>query len=63
MVLRLGRTDLGLAEAKVDTLRQLPIRVLGAILNDVRNGSEYYAYSYYLDGYELAKEAPPAARR
>nr|UXE46028.1 hypothetical protein Hi04_10k_c554_00027 [uncultured bacterium] len=56
MVLRLGKTDLGLAEAKVDTLRQLPIRVLGAVLNDVRDGSEYYAYSYYQDGYEVAKE-------
>ena len=56
MVLRLGRTDRELAEAKLELLRAQPIRVLGAVLNDVREGSEYHAYSYYLDGYELGDE-------
>ena len=56
MVLRLGKTDRELAEAKMDLLRQLPVRVLGAVLNDVRGGSEYRAYSYYMDGYELTGE-------
>jgi capsular exopolysaccharide synthesis family protein len=56
MVLRLGKTDREMAEAKMDLLRQWPVRVLGAILNDVREGSEYRAYSYYMDGYELTGE-------
>src|SRR5438445_12377166 len=56
VVLRLGKTDRELAEAKIDLLRQLSLRVLGAVLNDVREGSEYRAYSYYMDGYELTGE-------
>jgi len=56
MVLRLGRTDREMAEAKLDVLRRLPLRLLGSVLNDVREGSEYQAYSYYMDGYELTNE-------
>src|SRR6266568_2630666 len=56
MVLRLGRTDRELAEAKLEILRSLPARLLGAVLNDVREGSEYRAYAYYLDGYEVTNE-------
>jgi capsular exopolysaccharide synthesis family protein len=56
MVLRLGRTDREMAEAKLEVLRRLPLRLLGSILNDVRDGSEYQAYGYYMDGYELTNE-------
>src|SRR5437899_3214148 len=56
MVLRLGRTDRELAEAKVEILRRLPLRVLGEVLNDVRDESEYRAYAYYMDGYGLTNE-------
>jgi len=56
IVLRLGKTDRELAEVKIDLLRQSPVRVLGAVLNDVRDGSEYRAYTYYMDGYELTGE-------
>src|SRR6266480_4113260 len=56
MVLRLGRTDRDLAEAKLDILRRLPVRLLGAVLNDVREGSDYGAYGYYVDGYEHTNE-------
>src|SRR5881296_645458 len=56
MVLRLGRTDRELAEAKLEILRRLPIRLLGAVLNDVRDESEYRAYAYYMDGYGLTNE-------
>jgi capsular exopolysaccharide synthesis family protein len=56
MVLRLEKTDRKLAEAKLEILRRLPLRLLGAVLNDVRDGSEYRPYAYYLDGYELTKE-------
>ena len=56
LILRLGRTDRELAEAKIDLLRQSSTRVLGVVLNDVREGSEYRAYSYYMDGYEFTGE-------
>jgi capsular exopolysaccharide synthesis family protein len=56
LVLRLGRTDRVVAEAKLETVRRLPVRLLGAILNDVRDTSEYSAYAYYMDGYELTSE-------
>jgi polysaccharide biosynthesis transport protein len=56
MVLRLGRTDRELAEAKLEMVRRLPLRLLGAVLNDVRDGSEYRAYAYYMDGYALTNE-------
>ena len=60
MILRLGVSDRGLAEAKLDVIDRLPVRVLGAILNDAREGSaayRYYSYySYYLPGYEHSDE-------
>jgi Mrp family chromosome partitioning ATPase len=51
MVLRSGMTNRHLVEAKLDVLSRLPVRVLGAVLNDVRAGPEYRDYSYYLEGY------------
>ena len=56
IVLRLGITARDVAEAKLAILRRLPVRVLGAVLNDVRAGSDYGAYGYYLDGYEHTNE-------
>ena len=55
VVLRLGLSDRELAEAKLDVLDRLPVRVLGAILNDAPTGSGYY-HSYYLQGYEQKTE-------
>lgn len=68
LVMRTGVTDRELAEAKLDMLDRLPIRILGAILNDVQPGGayRYYGYQYYIDGYgtqdEAAEEAPPQLR-
>ena len=62
MVLRTGVSDRELAEAKLDVLDRLPIRVLGAVLNDVRPEGVYRYYSYYLAGYELKDEIDPARR-
>jgi capsular exopolysaccharide synthesis family protein len=61
MVLRLGKTDREVAKAQLEMLRRLPLRLLGGVLNGVRGGSEYRAYAYYLDGYELSSE--PALSR
>src|SRR5205823_5704766 len=57
-VLRTGFSDREQAEAKLDVLARLPIRVLGAVLNDVRLGGEYRYYSYYMAGYEAEDEHP-----
>ena len=49
LVLRAGETDRQLAEAKLQAVDRLPVRLLGAILNDVRVGEgayKHYSYSY-----------------
>jgi capsular exopolysaccharide synthesis family protein len=56
LVMRTGVTDRELAQAKVDLLDRLPVRVLGAVLNDVEAGGAYRYYAYYLAGYEVAEE-------
>ncbi|MGH7613697.1 MAG: GumC family protein [Gemmatimonadales bacterium] len=56
LVLRTGVTDRELAQAKVDLLDRLPVRVLGAVLNDVEAGGAYRYYAYYLAGYEVAED-------
>ena len=59
LVLRTGVSDRELTETKLGALHHLPVRVLGAVLNDVRPGGAYRYYSYYLEGYEVHDE--PAA--
>jgi capsular exopolysaccharide synthesis family protein len=55
LVLRTGVTDRELAGARLDDLARLPIRVLGAVLNDVKQGGLYRHYSY-LPGYRSEDE-------
>lgn len=57
VVIRTGTTERALAQAKVDQLSRLPIRILGAVLNDVDPADGYhYYYSAYLPGYEPVPE-------
>ena len=56
LVLRNGATDRELAEMRLNELDRLPIRVLGAVLNDVPTGSGPYRYYSYLPGYEAQDE-------
>jgi len=56
MVLRTGHSDRQVATAKLEMLERLPVRLLGAVLNDVPPGASYSYYSYYLPGYEAADE-------
>jgi capsular exopolysaccharide synthesis family protein len=56
MVLRLGTTDREVAEAKLDLLDRLPVRLLGTVLNDVPAYSAYATYSYYMEGYAYEAE-------
>ncbi len=58
LVLRTGVTDRATAEARVEMLEGLPIRVLGAVLNDVRPGAAYSYYAYSLTADEVKKEDP-----
>src|SRR6266566_4009709 len=59
LVLRTGHSHREITGAKLEMLDRLPIRLLGAVLNDVPRGAAYgyYAYySYYLPGYEAVEE-------
>ena len=59
LVLRTGHSHRDVAGAKLEVLERLPVRMLGAVLNDVPRGAAYgyYAYySYYLPGYEALDE-------
>ncbi len=58
IVMRSGETDRTMAEAKLKLLDRLPIRVLGAVLNDIQAEGIYRYYSY-LYGYTADEE--PAA--
>jgi capsular exopolysaccharide synthesis family protein len=63
LVVRAGSTDLKLATAKMEVLHSLPIRVLGAVLNDVRGNGVYRYYTYSTPEYELLDEERPLARQ
>jgi Mrp family chromosome partitioning ATPase len=59
VVLRTGHSHRGVTGAKLEVLNRLPVRLLGAVLNDVPRGAAYgyYAYySYYTPGYEAVDE-------
>jgi tyrosine-protein kinase Etk/Wzc len=60
LVVRSGSTDRTLAESKLDALDRLPVRVLGAVLNDVTQGGPYRYYSY-VSGYEVIDDAETRA--
>jgi len=59
LVLRTGHSHRDVTGAKLEVLDRLPIRLLGAVMNDVPREAAYgyYAYySYYLPGYEAVDE-------
>lgn len=62
LVLRTGTTNRELAEAKIELLDRLPIRLLGAVLNDVQPRG-VYRYYRYLSGYESQDETPETRRQ
>ena len=55
VVLRTGATDRKMAESKLKLLDRLPVRMLGAVLNDIRAQGEYKYYSY-LYGYTTSED-------
>jgi polysaccharide biosynthesis transport protein len=60
IVLRSGETDRQMAEAKLKLLDRLPIRMLGAVLNDI-SASGVYKYYSYIYGYTADEETPQLA--
>lgn len=57
LVLRVGHSDARMAETKLEVLDRLPVRVIGAILNDISiKGSEMYT-PYYAE-YMMAEDTP-----
>ena len=64
IVIRTGATEKALAQAKLDQLARLPIRILGAILNDVSATDSYHSYyARYLPSYEPVPEEGDAEVR
>jgi succinoglycan biosynthesis transport protein ExoP len=57
MVLRSGETDRKMAEEKLKLVDRLPIRVLGALLNDVRTTDGAYKYYNYVYDYHPEEDA------
>jgi len=59
LVVRTGYSHRDVMAAKLEVLQRLPVRLLGAVLNDVPAGAGYpyyYSYSYYMPGYEAVDE-------
>lgn len=60
LVLRAGETDRRLAQSKLTTLDRMPIRILGAVLNDIGQSPEF-RYYHYLEGYGTPESVPEVA--
>ena len=58
LVLRSGASDRQMAEAKLRLMDRLPVRILGAVLNDVSTDGVYKYYSY-IYGYTADEEVAP----
>src|SRR5436190_1648683 len=56
LVLRTGQSDINLASTKLEVLNALPVRVIGAVLNDVRSSGVYRYYMYSSAEYELVDD-------
>ncbi len=56
LVLRSGETDRQMAEAKLRLMDRLPIRMLGAVLNDIQTQHGTYRYYSYVYGYTADDE-------
>ncbi|MBL8981083.1 MAG: hypothetical protein JNL26_02810, partial [Gemmatimonadetes bacterium] len=53
-------TDRRLAQQKLNTVDRMPIRILGAVLNDIGESPEF-RYYHYLDGYGTPETLPEVA--
>lgn len=59
LVVRTGVSQREVAAARLEVVGRLPVRVMGAVLNDVPQDGAYSYYSHYaLPGYESRSEEP-----
>ena len=57
LVVRTGVSQREVAAARLEVISRLPVRVMGAILNDVPDSHAFSYYSHYsLPGYETRAE-------
>lgn len=65
LVLRTDTTNRDLAEAKLGLASRLPLRILGSVINGLKDSDRTYSYRYYsyLPGYESVEEDRPATPR
>ena len=61
LVLRSGETDRAMAEAKLKLLDRLPVRILGAVMNDISTADRAYQYYRYVYGYTADEDTPQLA--
>jgi polysaccharide biosynthesis transport protein len=62
LVVRAGQTNEDMSQAKLEALDRLPIRLLGAVINGISQGTpgyKYYHYYSYLPGYAAEDEEEP----
>jgi tyrosine-protein kinase Etk/Wzc len=63
LVVRAGRSARSVAQTSLEMLRRLPIRLLGAVINDVPQGAAYRYYPYALEyGVEAEPESEDSDR-
>ena len=63
LIVRTGVSVREVIESKLEILGRMPVRVLGAVLNDVPRGSIYGYYSSYVPGYDTSDESGTALER
>jgi capsular exopolysaccharide synthesis family protein len=59
LVMRAGQTDREFAGTKLKLFERLPVRILGAILNDVRTAEAAYRHYAYIYGYTADEVGAP----
>jgi capsular exopolysaccharide synthesis family protein len=59
LVLRAGATERRMAESRLALLQRAPVRILGAVLNDIGAHAVYEEYSY-IEGYYVPMAAEPS---
>lgn len=63
IVLRRATTDLRMAKAKLDVLDQLPVDVIGVVLNEVQVGAAMYQFMSYDPDYALVEANEPKTQQ
>ncbi len=63
LVVRTGVSVREIIESKLGVLARMPVRILGAVLNDVPRNAVYGYYSSYVPGYDTSDETGVALQR